>query len=285
MNEKKSVYEMVTDRIITQLEQGVIPWQKPWRFTGNLKNLAYNRITKKPYSLLNQLILLHEGEYATYKQWESIGGCVRKGEKAEIVTFWKILPVKGEETGEMTQIPLLRKYSVFHISQVDGVEAVPVEELPKPADPIPVGEKVIHDYVDGSELRLIECVSDKAFYSVTGDYINLPMKDQYDEIEEFYCTAFHEMVHSTGHEKRLKRKELYSYSGFGSEMYSKEELTAEIGSACLMESVGIETEKCIKNSAAYIQSWLMVLQNDKRMVVSAAGKAEKAVEYILSFSS
>lgn len=206
MNEKKSVYEMVTDRIITQLEQGVIPWQKPWRFTGNLKNLAYNRITKKPYSLLNQLILLHEGEYATYKQWESIGGCVRKGEKAEIVTFWKILPVKDEETGEMTQIPLLRKYSVFHISQVDGVEAVPVEELPKPADPIPVGEKVIHDYVDGSELRLIECVSDKAFYSVTGDYINLPMKDQYDEIEEFYCTAFHEMVHSTGHEKCIPKR-------------------------------------------------------------------------------
>ena len=285
MNEKKSVYEMVTDRIIAQLDQGVIPWQRPWRFTGNLKNLAYNRITKKPYSLLNQLILLHEGEYATYKQWESIGGCVRKGEKAEIVTFWKILPVKDEETGEMSHIPLLRKYSVFHISQVDGVEAVPVEELPKPADPIPVGEKVIHDYVDGSELRLIVRVSDKAFYSVTGDYINLPTKDQYDEIEEFYCTAFHEMVHSTGHEKRLKRKELCSYSGFGSEMYSKEELTAEIGSACLMESVGIETEKCMKNSAAYIQSWLTALRNDKRMVVSAAGKAEKAVEYILSFSS
>ena len=236
------------------MEQGVIPWQKPWRFTGNLKNLAYNRITKKPYSLLNQLILLHEGEYATYKQWESIGGCVRKGEKAEIVTFWKILPVKGEETGEMTQIPLLRKYSVFHISQVDGVEAVPVEELPKPADPIPVGEKVIHDYVDGSELRLIECVSDKAFYSVTGDYINLPMKDQYDEIEEFYCTAFHEMVHSTGHEKRLKRKELYSYSGFGSEMYSKEELTAEIGSAMILGKTGIETSSTIKNSAGYVQS-------------------------------
>lgn len=86
----------------------------------------------------------------------------------------------------------------------------------------------------------------------------------------FHCTAFHEMVHSTGHEKRLKRKELFSCSGFSSEMYSKEELTAEIGSACLMESVGIETEKCMKNSAAYIHSWLTALRNDKRMVVSAA---------------
>ena len=87
----KSVYEMVTERIIEQLENGVIPWEKPW--TG-LKSGAFNRISKKSYSLLNQMLLKHDGEYATFKQWQDLGGHVRKGEKSEIVVFWKIQPVE-----------------------------------------------------------------------------------------------------------------------------------------------------------------------------------------------
>ena len=106
----KSVYEMVTERIISQLQNGIIPWQKPW--TG-IRSGAYNRISKKPYSLLNQMLLDHEGEYATFKQWQDLGGHVRKGEKAEIVVFWKIQPVEEEKedgTKEVKQIPLLRYY-------------------------------------------------------------------------------------------------------------------------------------------------------------------------------
>ena len=125
----KSVYEMVTDRIISQLEQGVIPWQKPW--TG-IRCGAYNRIIKKSYSLLNQMLLQHDGEYATYKQWTDLGGHVRKGEKSEIVVFWKIQPVediKEDGTKEVKQIPLLRYFNVFHISQVDGVEPLPKDAL------------------------------------------------------------------------------------------------------------------------------------------------------------
>ncbi len=124
----KSVYEMVTDRIINQLEQGVIPWQKPW--TG-VRSGAYNRISKKSYSLLNQMLLQHDGEYATFKQWQDLGGHVRKGEKSEIVTFWKIQPVEEEQedgTKVVKQIPLLRYFNVFHISQVDGVEPLPKEK-------------------------------------------------------------------------------------------------------------------------------------------------------------
>ena len=90
----KSVYEIVTERIIEQLENGVIPWEKPW--TG-VRSGAFNRVSKKSYSLLNQMLLKHEGEYATFKQWSDLGGHIRKGEKSEMVVFWKILPVEEEQ--------------------------------------------------------------------------------------------------------------------------------------------------------------------------------------------
>ena len=141
----KSVYEMVTERIINQLEQGIVPWQKPW--TG-IRSGAYNRISKKSYSLINQLMLKHDGEYATFKQWESLGGHVRKGEKSEIVVFWKITPVeetKEDGTKEVKQIPLLRYYNVFHISQVEGVEPLTEDERDQ-IEPIEKAENVLHDY-------------------------------------------------------------------------------------------------------------------------------------------
>ena len=140
----KSVYEMVTDRIISQLENGVIPWEKPW--TG-VRSGAFNRISKKSYSLLNQMLLKFDGEYATFKQWESLGGHVRKGEKSEIIVFWKIQPVEEERedgTKEVKQIPLLRYFNVFHISQVDGVEPLPKEEL-NGIEPKEKVESIKHD--------------------------------------------------------------------------------------------------------------------------------------------
>lgn len=127
----KNVYEMVTERIIEQLESGIIPWQRQW--TG-AKDGAYNRVSGKPYSLLNQMLLLHTGEYASFKQWTETGGHIRKGEKPEIVTFWKLQPIKEEQedgTEIIKQIPFLRYYNVFHISQVDGVEPKEKPELPE----------------------------------------------------------------------------------------------------------------------------------------------------------
>lgn len=111
----KSVYEMVTDRIIKQLENGIIPWEKPW--TG-VRNGAYNRVSKRSYSLLNQMLLKHDGEYATFKQWQNLGGHVRRGEKSEIIVFWKVLLIEEiQEDGTKTvkQIPLLKYINVFHI--------------------------------------------------------------------------------------------------------------------------------------------------------------------------
>lgn len=127
---KANVYEMVTARIIAELEKGNIPWEKPW--TG-VRSGAFNRISKRPYSLLNQMLLQHSGEYATFKQWQELGGHVRKGEKSEIVVFWKIFEAEetNPETGEKEtkKIPLLRYYNVFHISQVEGVEPLASEQL------------------------------------------------------------------------------------------------------------------------------------------------------------
>lgn len=278
---KTNVYEMVTNRIIEQLEKGMIPWQKPW--SGSNKG-AYNRISNKPYSLLNQMTLAHTGEYATFKQWTELGGHIRKGEKAEQIMFWKIQPIEKEnEDGEkvIRQIPILKYFNVFHISQVDGVE--PKEDIKvNEHEPIEQAEKVKVDYMNREHLQIRETISDKAYYSPTADYIQVPCKEQYQNIEEFYSTLFHEMVHSTGHKSRLDRLETGASAHFGSESYSKEELVAELGSATLVNMLGIETSKSFKNSSAYIQSWLRVLKNDTHFIVSASSRAEKAVNYILN---
>ncbi len=278
----KSVYELVTDRIIEQLENGIIPWQKPW--TG-VRSGAYNRISKKSYSLLNQILLQHDGEYATFKQWSDLGGHVRKGEKSELVCFWKIQPVEEEQedgTKVVRQIPLLRYFNVFHISQVDGVEPLPEEELNN-IEPIEKADNVLLDYWTRENITVEHMAGDKAYYSSSRDLIHLPLFEQFVNSSEYYSTAFHESVHSTMKENRCNRAEARKGKlvAFGSEEYSKEELVAEIGSANLMNIMGIETNKSFRNSSAYIQNWLSVLKNDVKFIVSASSKAEKAVSYIL----
>lgn len=276
---KFNIYEEITNRIIEQLEKGNIPWHKPW--TGVMSG-AYNRVSRKPYSLLNQMLLKHDGEYATYKQWSELGGKVKKGEKAEIVVFWKILQVEEAKDGkvEKKSIPLLKYINVFHISQIDGVE--PKDMKPVEHNPIEEAEQIKADYADREHLVIKEIVTDRAFYSPSKDYIQVPCKEQYKDVMEFYSTLFHEMVHSTGHRDRLGRLDLNAkLASFGSEEYSKEELIAEIGAAFLMNHIGIETAKTFKNSAAYIQNWLQVLRNDNKFIVSASSKAEKAMKYIL----
>ena len=277
---KANVYEMVTDRIIAELEKGNIPWKRPW--TG-VRSGAYNRISKKAYSIINQMLLQHTGEYATFKQWTDLGGHIRKGEKSEFVVFWKILEKEetNEDTGEkeVKKIPMLRYYNVFHISQVDGVEplTLPFAEV----EPIEAADKIIVEYIEREHIDFEELPSNKAFYSPSCDRVVVPMKQQYKHINEYYSTTFHELTHSTGHKNRLDRLHTGADAAFGSETYSKEELVAEIGSASLMNLLGIETVRTFRNSAAYIQSWLKVLKSDNKFIVSASSKAEKAVNYII----
>ena len=269
------IYAEITNRIIDQMKNGIIPWQKPWIASGS----AISHTTGKPYSLLNQMLLGRAGEYATFKQVQQEGGWVRKGEKASMVVFWKWIDKEDEETGEVKQVPFLRYYNVFHIDQCEGLEAKHSKPLPNSANADAAAEAIIADYVKREGVTLEHQQGDRAFYRPSTDTITLPMMEQFAETAEYYSTAFHEMTHSTGHAKRLDRLEKTAF--FGSDAYSKEELIAEIGAAALVNRCGLETAKSFRNSAAYIQSWLQALKNDKRFIVSAAGKAEKAVALIV----
>lgn len=277
-----NVYELVTNRIIEQLENNIVPWEKPW--SGTLDG-AFNRVSKKPYSILNQMLLKYNGEYATFKQWQELGGHIRKAEKSEIIVFWKMYPIKEKQddgTEIIKTIPLLKYINVFHISQVDGVEPLK-QKVTHDIEPIDKAEKILNDYWNRENITIEHVKGDKAFYSPIFDKIQLPLFEQFKQSEEYYSTAFHESVHSTMKTSRCNRQEdrKGKVVSFGSEEYSKEELVAEVGSAQLMNIVGIETTKSFRNSTAYIQSWLKVLRNDNKFIVSASSKAEKAVNYIL----
>ena len=269
------IYAEVTSRIISQMEQGIIPWQKPWIASGQ----AISHSTGKPYSLLNQMILGKPGEYITFKQCQQEGGKVRKGEKAQMVVFWKFIEQEDEETHEKKQVPFLRYYNVFHIDQCEGLTAKHMPELPATAKSDETAENMIAAYVKRSAVRIVNREGDRAFYQPSTDSITLPLLAQFAETAEYYSTAFHELTHSTGHASRLDRLSKTAY--FGSEAYSKEELIAEIGAAALVNAAGLETANSFRNSAAYVQNWLKVLRDDKRFIVSAASKAEKAVNMIL----
>lgn len=286
----KKICQMVTDRITAELEKGVIPWQRPWNNCGTGKGpCAISHVTGRRYSLLNQMILMKPGEYITYKQAQAEGGKVKKGEKGHPVVFWKQITIEEEnKDGKKVKktIPYLRYYTVFHIDQCEGIEPKyldhPNGEIAHP-DPIGEAEAIVSEYEAREALKITrDQQSNKAFYAPYGDYICVPAIEQYKAAEEYYSTLFHEMVHSTGHKSRLNRfTGKAAAAAFGSEEYSKEELVAEIGAATLVNSCGIETAKSFRNSVAYIQSWLKALKNDPTMIISAAGKAEKAVEYII----
>ena len=271
-----NIYEEISRRILEQMEQGILPWRKPWIARGGCISYA----TGKPYSLLNQMLLGESGEYLTFHQCQRAGGHVRKGEKARMVVFWKWLEQKDEETGELKQIPYLRHYSVFHIDQCEGIVARHEKPLPQAAGSDEDAENVIAAYLQRTGVKLHHVQGDCAFYRPNDDSITLPLRSQFSETAEYYSTAFHELTHSTGHSKRLNR--LGETAFFGSATYSKEELIAEIGASALMNAVGLETPDSFRNNAAYIQNWARVLKNDKRLIVEASGKAEKAVQIILN---
>ena len=169
---------------------------------------------------------------------------------------------------------------MFHIDQCEGIK--PRHEIAAASEsinPDAAADAIIADYLKRSGVKLTHQEGDRAFYRPSADTVTLPLLAQFKELAEYYSTAFHELTHSTGHASRLNR--LSKVACFGSEDYSKEELVAEIGAAALVNHAGLETSSSFRNSAAYIQNWLKALQNDKRLIVSAAGQAEKACNLIL----
>ena len=275
----KDTYTLVTDRIIAELEAGTIPWRKPW----TCAQPAISHTTGKAYSLLNQLLLGgRSGEYLTFNQAAKEGGRVRKGEKASMVVFWKWLKIEDDDTGEEKEVPFLRYYSVFHVDQCEGIAPrfrASEPSIITPAAANDAAENMIQDYLHRSGVRLVAHESSEAFYRPSTDTVVLPLRTQFADTAEYYSTAFHELTHSTGHPKRLNR--ITETARFGSSSYSKEELCAELGASFLVNHLGLETIGNFRNNAAYIKHWLRVLKEDKRLLVTAAGQADKAVHLIL----
>ena len=293
----KNVYQMVTDRIIAQMEQGIIPWRKPWHgILGkrSSEDCAVSYESGRPYSLLNQFLLGEAGEYATFNQIKARGGMIRKGEKSRMVVFYTQIvkedPDRKDEDGnpKVVSIPVLKYYNVWNINQCEGLaarwEGSKQPEAPQ-TEPLEAAEAIVAGYMaSANHPRLEVKISDRAFYRPATDEVVVPMLSQYDDAAEYYSTAFHELTHSTGHASSLNRKGVTGVAAFGSETYSKEELVAEIGAAMLVSHAGIPAERAFRNSVAYLQSWVRALKSDNKMIVWAAGQAEKAAKYILGIT-
>lgn len=291
------VSEIVTERILEQLENGVVPWHKSWRVDSRPVNWE----NRRPYNGVN-LLLLEPGEYLTFKQISKLGARLKKGAKGHIVVFWKVDKVdtvkqetrdipENEETVEVVEeeqqentktVYLLRYYYVFNVNDVEGLPAR--KKGKKEITPVPYDERVrkaLKIVTDWNTICPIKHGNYEPCYSPANDTIYMPPFSSFtgnSRVEEYFSTVFHEIVHSTGHKTRLDR---HRHSRFGDWHYAQEELVAEIGSAFLLSMYGLDMPETFKNNVAYISYWLEQLRNDKTLIIKASGKAERAVEYIL----
>jgi antirestriction protein ArdC len=269
-----SVYDIVTERILSELEKGEVPWRKPWRALP-----PANLISKKHYRGINFFLLSLAGYgsqyWLTYRQAQSLGGNVRKGEHGTKIVFWKFDKYETETADGETEkraSAFLRYYVVFNLEQTEGLKALLA--LPS-ANPIESAEAIVAGMPNAPAFEQ----DFRASYIPSKDTVTMPSRTAFQSQAEYYSTLFHELTHATGHAKRLGREGFDKPQMFGSESYSREELVAEMGSAMLCGVSGIELST-IANSAAYLKSWTARLKGDSRLVVSAASAAQKAADYI-----
>lgn len=280
---KNNVYETVTNAIMTSLENGVIPWRKPFSSSFNL--LPVNFSTGRAYRGINVLMLNAIGSnlayshnaWLTFHQAKQLGGHIKKGEKASQIIFWKKIMLRNEDSKEDSQDEKMafvaRFYHVFNVDQCEGLEDDKGSLIPE--RPITSADEVIMAYPAPPQIAL----GSQAVYFPELDVVKIPSPDEFISQEEYYATLFHELIHSTGHSSRLDR-ELRGHHQ-AKQAYAEEELIAEIGSAFLCSMAGISTPDVLHNKTAYIQNWLKALEDDKRLVVKAASQAQKAVDLIL----
>lgn len=275
-----NVYEIVTNRMLEEMKKGIIPWKQPW-VGGEPKNL----VSKKSYRGINVFLLprtYSSAWWISYKQAQSLGGQVKKGEKGYPVVFWKTNKVEeeDEETGKTKTktFPILRYYTVFNIGQCEGIE-----------------NPDIRHYNDFEKIRTCEMIvgnmpvpppilfqEQRAYYNSNSDTVNMPKPESFTSKEHYYSTLFHELTHSTGHKSRLDRfTQEHDNQIFGSSSYSKEELTAELGAAMLAAVAQIDNSALTENSTAYLQNWMKKFGEDQRLLVQAAAKAQKSCDFIL----
>lgn len=269
-----SVYQEVTESIIKQLEGGALPWVKPWKADSTADK---NILSQKAYQGVNRLILglssMCQGfevpVWGSFKQWQSLGANVKKGEKGTKIVFYSPVTKENKETGETEAYACLKTYYVFNASQVEGVEFAK-----------PTAEGGEFDSVAEAEARIIKTGAsithggDAAFFAPSQDRIQLPHKNTFKDSGSYYATAFHELIHWTGAESRLNRE---FGKRFGDNRYAFEELVAEMGAAFLCQDYRIQGEL---RHAGYIDHWLKVLREDNKAIFKAAALAQKAADLI-----
>lgn len=300
-------YEVITQQIVKKMEEGNIPWVKPWHTDSwscdGMSPMfpAYSYSTGKRYSLMNQFLLnFQPGEYATFDQVKKAGGHIKKGERSQLAAGW-IVEDRQKKTADgdpaigddgkpvMERIFSLRYYRVFNVlTQCENIEAKHVwskDAIPVTnTNPEKAAEDIIRQYINSANSPKFQIVegSNEAYYNPSQDKVAVPHISQFESAAEYYSTVFHELTHSTGIESRCDRKLVSKNAAFGTKDYSREELVAEMGSCFLNGTAGLTTESSLRNSAAYIQNWLKVLKDDPKLIVYASSQAEKAVEYILN---
>lgn len=292
--ERFDLRQTVTDIIIKQLEAGTVPWEKPWTGSdSNIMKFPKNSSTGKTYEGVNIVLLwgaaLENGyqanEWATLKQWSKQNEIIRQEElkKGKMIVYYDI--TEKEIDGEIKKFPFLKYSRVFNKEQLESYS--PSKELEKQTQEIkPLFErlKLVDQFIENTKIT-IELSTYEACYIPSEDKILIPCPEHFIDTyqctaqESYYSTLTHEMIHLSGHEKRLNRD---FGKKFGDQKYAVEELVAELGSAFLCAELEITTPGR-KNHAGYIAHWLKVLRDDKQYIFSAASAASKAVDYFKGF--
>ena len=267
-------YAEVTARLLAEMEQGVLPWTKPWSAkAGSALGLPMNGSTGRTYRGVNILTLWLGGwcspRWYSYRQAQALGGQVRRGEKGARILFFRMLEKEDTQTGEVEEVPLARLSSVFNEEQIDWAEGAPAAV----EDVYPEARLVLTK--SGADVRTGGA---KAYYSPSGDYIRLPAFEAFESEERYWATALHELVHWTGAPARLDR----DFGAQGTEAYAFEELIAEMGAAFLCAQLGIPAID--RHAGAYLKHWMARGRQDKRAFVRAASLAQKAADYILDLA-
>lgn len=282
MQSIKDNYQRITDTIVEQLEAGTKPWIRPWR--GNARrSLTPRRATGEAYRGINVLMLwvagqmfgYEENTWMTYRQAQDLGAQVRKGEKGTLVVKYGTFTPKDHEDDEDRAIPYLKGYTVFNVEQIDSLPDQffsPAEELP--TSPVPHIDTV-EAFVRNTRAK-VNYGGTKACYRPSVDDILMPDRERFDSEVHLYSTLLHELAHFSGAKHRLDR----DLTGrFGNEAYAMEECIAECTAAFLCADLGVDHDPR-DNTAAYLASWVAVLKNDKRAIITAAAKAQVAADYL-----
>ena len=279
LQSKQTASEKIVKAITDQLNAGTIPWTKPW-VVNSTGIISHAKGTT--YSLRNRMLLHYGGEYATFNQIKKAGGSVIKGEKATIVYFAKSVE-KKDDAGEVTgSYYYLTGFPVFRIgSQTTGIEPKYRDKwecggLPSDNDTC---MKAVREYCNRVGIGLIGAGAE-AFYSKSDDTVQVPGVDSFTELEHYWHTLFHELIHSTGHPSRLNR---IKHGTWGDSNYAAEELVADIGACLCMGRLSLDTEKCIPNTASYVAGWKQRISNFKPQDFGdCVRQAEQACDYIFN---